>query len=316
MKKILLSVFFFSILISAKGQNLVPNGNFEGYSVCPDDISQLEAALNWITPTDGTSDYFNQCTYTPSIDVPYNLVGFQAAHSGVGYAGIFMFDVFLGYNLNYREYLEVPLTSVLVNDSCYHFEMYISLANTSAYAVSNIEVYFSETLISNIPSYDPLPFTPQITNTTGIVSDTLNWKLISGDYTANGGESYLLIGNFKDDSNTDTLFVNEASGNEKYAYYFIDDVSLSACNSTAIHEPGENTGKNLYPNPFTEKLTFKGSKDELLEIILYDIISGKMLQREFKNSVTINTEQLAKGIYIYEMRSKNIVIEKGKVVKE
>ena len=39
-------------------------------------------------------------------------------------------------------------------------------------------------------------------------------------------------------------------------------------------------------------------------------------QKEFINSISINTEQLAKGIYLYEVRNKNGVIKKGKVVKD
>lgn len=318
MKKILLPIFFFSIFITVRGQNWVPNGDFEEYSPCPTDISQLESALDWITPTDdGTSDYFNQCSSNSLVDVPNNGVGYQVAHSGVGYAGIYCFDIFLGYLLHYREYLEVPLTSALVNDSCYHFEMYVSLANSSAYAVSSMEVYFSDALISNVPTDGPLPFIAQINNSTGFVSDTLNWTVISGDYTAHGGESYLLIGNFKDDDLTDTLMVNQAAGLEKYAYYFIDDVSLSSCSGsgTGIGNPTENAGKNIFPNPFLDELTFSSDNNEFLEIILYDVTSGKIRQHNFKNSITLNTEQLGKGIYLYEVRNKNSVVMKGKAVK-
>ena len=52
------------------------------------------------------------------------------------------------------------------------------------------------------------------------------------------------------------------------------------------------------------------------EIILYDILSQKLLQKKLTNSTTLNTEQLAKGIYIYEVRNENGVIQNGKVVKK
>jgi hypothetical protein len=40
------------------------------------------------------------------------------------------------------------------------------------------------------------------------------------------------------------------------------------------------------------------------------------LQRKFTNTVTLNTAQLAKGMYIYEVRDKRGEVRKGKVVKE
>jgi hypothetical protein len=72
----------------------------------------------------------------------------------------------------------------------------------------------------------------------------------------------------------------------------------------------------LFPNPVTNQLTVKTNDNEQSEIILYDIASRKILQQKFTNSVSLNTEQLAKGIYLYEVRNKNGVIKKGKVVKD
>lgn len=73
---------------------------------------------------------------------------------------------------------------------------------------------------------------------------------------------------------------------------------------------------NLFPNPVTNELNIKTNSNDLLEISMYDIISGKLLQQQFISSATLNTAQLAKGIYLYEVRNKNGVIKKGKVVKE
>ena len=56
--------------------------------------------------------------------------------------------------------------------------------------------------------------------------------------------------------------------------------------------------------------------NDLSEIILYDITSIKILHQKFTNSVSLNTEQLAKGLYLYEVRSKDGLRRKGKVVKD
>ncbi|MFI5219470.1 MAG: kelch repeat-containing protein [Bacteroidia bacterium] len=73
---------------------------------------------------------------------------------------------------------------------------------------------------------------------------------------------------------------------------------------------------NIFPNPVNEKLNVTVNNKELSEIILYNVTSGKILQQQFSNSVSLNTAQLLKGIYLYEVRNKNGVIKKGKVVKD
>jgi len=79
----------------------------------------------------------------------------------------------------------------------------------------------------------------------------------------------------------------------------------------------------LYPNPFEDKLTAsppaplqrRGEK-EGFELTLFDVMGRLLLRCSFVNSTTINTEQLARGIYFYEVRDKDGVGARGKVVKE
>jgi hypothetical protein len=72
----------------------------------------------------------------------------------------------------------------------------------------------------------------------------------------------------------------------------------------------------LFPNPFSDKLNITLKRNERVEVIIYDITSRKIFNQTFTNSISINTEELSKGIYIYEVRNKNGVIKKGKVVKD
>ncbi|MEO5572248.1 MAG: T9SS type A sorting domain-containing protein, partial [Bacteroidia bacterium] len=72
----------------------------------------------------------------------------------------------------------------------------------------------------------------------------------------------------------------------------------------------------LFPNPFSDKLNITVKGNQPAEIIFYDITSRKIFNQTFTNSITINTGQIAKGIYIYEVRDKKGVVRKGKVVKE
>jgi hypothetical protein len=90
------------------------------------------------------------------------------------------------------------------------------------------------------------------------------------------------------------------------------------CIPTSIEENSVSLNEQVevIPNPFSDKLTITSKTNEPLEITLFDITSRKLLQQQFTNSTSINTSYLSKGIYIYELRTKNAVIKKGKVVKD
>jgi hypothetical protein len=72
---------------------------------------------------------------------------------------------------------------------------------------------------------------------------------------------------------------------------------------------------SIYPNPFSEKITFTVSDYQPQTISIYNIYSQLILKEVFSNSITINTEQLAKGIYFYEYKKSNGELSKGKIVK-
>ncbi|HRB38192.1 MAG TPA: T9SS type A sorting domain-containing protein, partial [Bacteroidia bacterium] len=110
----------------------------------------------------------------------------------------------------------------------------------------------------------------------------------------------------------DTLLYNSQGYNASYIY--IDDVSLILTPCTGIEEQNLNSNIKIYPNPLSDILNIKAWG--FSEIILYDVAARKLLQQKFTNSTTVNTEQLAKGLYLYEVRNKNGLCKKGKVVKE
>ena len=293
-----------------KGQNLVLNGSFEQYSTCPTILNQLDSALFWFRPSLGSPDYYNQCASPVWVGVPQNYNTYQYPNSGFSYAGGL---VFYQGSLNYREYLEGSLSSPLTAGVCYNFEMYINLTNRSKFTISDISIYLSDTLITGINSNQLLPYTPQINNSAGNTPDTLTWTLVNEIFTANGGENFFIIGNFKDDASTDTSVYNPQS-TYNTSYILIDDVSLTPC--TGIDENKKNEMINVFPNPFSNKLNITTTKNELIEVNFYDVTARKIFNQSFINSTSINTEQLAKGIYLYEVSNKNRVIKKGKIVKD
>jgi gliding motility-associated-like protein len=217
--------------------NLVPNPSFELYDTCPNsfpDPGLIYSAVPWFQPDtcimgstrlSSSSDYFNICT-SNFFSVPSNGVGYQNARTGDGYAGIFFITGYPSPS-GVREYIEVKLLDTLKHNNLYYVEFYVSLANNpsgNCLATDAIHLAFSNSIIYN-NCYDPLLLTPSISNPIGaVVTDTLNWVKVSGDYYAQGGELYLIIGNFFDNALSGIDSLGPAPPDR--AYYYIDDVSV------------------------------------------------------------------------------------------
>lgn len=88
------------------------------------------------------------------------------------------------------------------------------------------------------------------------------------------------------------------------------------CNPLSVYQIDDVNSIVVFPNPFTNSLTVTSNNNQPATITIYDITSRKLLQQEFINSITLSTSQLPKGIYLYQVRNKSGVINKGKVVKD
>ncbi len=73
---------------------------------------------------------------------------------------------------------------------------------------------------------------------------------------------------------------------------------------------------NLFPNPFTTRLTLNTGVNEQTTVSLYNFLGQQVLRKTFTNSTTINAEQLTDGIYFYELRNSKGTLKTGKVVKQ
>jgi Secretion system C-terminal sorting domain len=73
---------------------------------------------------------------------------------------------------------------------------------------------------------------------------------------------------------------------------------------------------DVFPVPFRDEIKVNVNSSEVSELILSDIFSRKILQHSFVGNTTVTTSELAKGVYFYEVRSKNTVLKKGKVLKD
>jgi hypothetical protein len=203
--------------------NLVPNDSFENYVACPTSFGQTYQAAPWDAPTTGTSDYLNACAPVvfPSVNVPQNEQGYQAALTGAGYAGV----IPLSAAADYREYVQAPLTSPLVANAPYLVKFHVSLADSSILAIDRLGAYLSVGPVGPVPNYAPLAVTPQVESPANVyLTNSTGWTLVSGVVVASGGEDHIVIGSFRDDASTSTV-----PGPGQWpggTYYYIDDVSV------------------------------------------------------------------------------------------
>ncbi|TSJ46726.1 gliding motility-associated C-terminal domain-containing protein [Fluviicola chungangensis] len=287
--------------------NLVPNGSFEEYTVCPTsnelNNGQFERVENWWRPTESTPDYYNRCN-NGIVDIPSNFWGYQEAFQGDGYVGFGAISWNItGENLG-NEYFRTQLVEPLKPCVRYRFSMYVSLAEASSYGVGDIGAFFStddnylSTMLSIIEE-------PQIIYDGVPIIDTSNWTKIEGTFIANGFERYLTIGYFRDNVTLDTLFLQDfgPSIQVKEALYYVDSISLVELNyvSTELCD-----AKNIvFPNIITPN---DDHINDELDISNYlGIINEIIISNRWGDIVTIlngenpiwNGEGLSDGLYFY-----------------
>jgi hypothetical protein len=209
--------------------NLVRNSDFSINSQLPNYIMQINFACPWMDPLGGgvgTADYFHINSSTPMVDLPTNAFGCQSEPIGPddAYAG------FLGYGLPpiSREYIQQPLQSTLQAGTTYYSEMYVSLADRSAISINSLGMFFSSGAISQT-GYALVAGNPQIQSPNTQLNDKTGWVRVSGCFPATGNETFIVIGNFNTDLNTQVAAASANScptgGTNNWAYYYIDDVS-------------------------------------------------------------------------------------------
>lgn len=293
---------FINICFSSAQTNMVPNFSFEDTTGCPMWSGQIYYTPPWnsIMPCGG-SDYFNSCSNGNSFGVPQNCGGYELAHSGNAYAGVVTFIT----QVSYRDYLQIHLTDSLKPNFKYYIEFYVSLADSLYYACNSMGAYFSYDSITGTLC-NPLPYIPQINNpTSNLLTNKNGWTKISGRFTANGGEKYLIIGNFNDDANSDTMYVGGAPSSTvdwRYAYYYIDDVTVICDTMDGLNEIENNYTFRIFPNPAKEEFNIEllGQNKNFgnIKFELYGSLGKKLISVNLDNFITtISAKELSNGVY-------------------
>ncbi|HWY11734.1 MAG TPA: T9SS type A sorting domain-containing protein [Bacteroidia bacterium] len=227
--------------LTINGQvNLVNNPSFEDYYDCnlPNYIAKAKYWNSIDTTKPGAAgDYFNVC-YP---NVPYTTSSFQYPKTGNGFilATFYCTSPTCVYP-NFRTYPRNRLKNYLIGGKVYCVKMFVNLTNTSPNAIDALGVHFGDVTLDTI-KYCMMKLTylsNGVSNSAGIINDTLNWVEVSGTYTATGTEKYLVIGNFKTDAATNSTTTGVGGG--VFSEYNIDDVSVIDYNLPAYAGPDKN----------------------------------------------------------------------------
>src|SRR6202008_4481868 len=214
-KAILLGVLL-SGISTGFAQNLVVNSGMDAKCI-KSGYGEIHNVNGWSNANGGTVDLFDKSKpekcHSPNA-IPKNYMGYQpVAPSGQNYAGIIAFyddgsnkpDAdsvnFLGLKEGYKkysEYLQGELIEPLVAGKIYQVSFRVNLADKSARAVSCLGALLTTNKVEE-KSNAFLKQKPQFISHR-VISDSLNWVTLYGSFVAEGGEKFITIGCFKDES--------------------------------------------------------------------------------------------------------------------
>jgi len=191
--------------------NFVSNGGFEDSFNCTSLMPKFWRGIDSLNSNGGY--YCSACSNIGN--VPLNLFTYQLPKKGLSYLmnGFLCVPPACADNFN-RGYLRNRLKSNLQAGKTYCVKFYVNISNNSTYGMDGFAAYFCDNSIDTITQSNiPLTYlNPQVQNPNGnIITDTLNWSLVTGTFVASGIEKFLLIGNFKSDAATNKININPTS---------------------------------------------------------------------------------------------------------
>lgn len=298
-------------------QNLVKNPSFERFVNCPQKLGNLhDDVVDWVTPTKGSTDYFNGCSQ--AMGTPKNFNGEQPANFGVGYVGFYFYAP-----EDYREYIQAPLSQKLIKEEVYTVSFYVSLAERSDFAIKEFGIQFTENPVM-VPTRKTLSrmhlskISGDISNYFEIkysdfYSDKKDWVRVEMEFVAKGTENYIIIGNFK--NNRSTQKFRTKRNVTKGSYYYVDMVSVVPLNLKIPLGAGNLTDGNSFQRDSIhtfKNLLFRFDTFELLpnsKTELDEIEAYLSLHKNLKIQISGHSDVIGNSAYnkqLSENRAKAV----------
>ena len=235
MKYFVLICLFYSNSLSA--QNLITNPSFEAIDSCYGypapigfDVFDWSGCIGWSIPIKSSTDLWCENPVIGNQSPPY-VVGYQMPKHGGNMAGILVGDPIM---MDYREYVQNELTDSLLAGKKYRLHFYYSVWTGKAGGAcptNQLEVFATNSKFSDTSMYWLSHLNPiGSSDPNKFIDDTLNWSRCEIEFTAHGGEKFLIIGNFQKNSNASYNYPCDSTGWVDTIligdYYYLDDFSL------------------------------------------------------------------------------------------
>lgn len=292
--------------------NLVPNPSFENYfNLNPNSNGLQDFISNWYWGF----GYFHTLRTSPSYGVPNNDAGHQYARTGNAYCGIY---TYIKNSYPVRYYIQTRLIDTLTAGKKYRVEFYVSLGDTMHAFNNSIGAYFATDSLYTLNNF-VIDATPQIINSyTNDLNNKTEWTVVCDTFEASGGESWITIGNFLNDS---LSLVTPLDSNCSQplgwgcgSYYYIDDVSVTLIEETGLVNKKLNDF-SIFPNPNygTFRLLHKGTLTKSYILNITDLYGNQLDNIEIINSTTeYENVRLKNGLYFYSIRQGIEELGRGK----
>jgi hypothetical protein len=245
-------LFVFLFFLSKAQVNLVTNPSFEDTIGTAAYTGQGRVAYwnNLDSTRISISPFVSFSTFTlNSYKLPSNSWFYQNARNGNVVISILTYYATPILQNYYRSFARVKLKSPLIAGGQYCARMHVNPFETETYFTNGISMYFDNGQLDTIVAKDSsgiYPFVNPQVQCGFIVDDTLNWKVLEGLFTATGNETFLTVGNFLSNLNTQKSFCN-SSESCLCSEIIIDDVSVIEVNvSNWLHDTTMVLGDSVY----------------------------------------------------------------------
>ena len=324
MRRLSIALFLCCGLAAAAQENLIRNWSFEeldsnifGQYLCPASAGKIHFAKHW-NSAHGSVDYFNACSNEnwPLWGVPGNLYGQQEAYDGEAYAALVTYSPIIA---NGREYVRQKLEQPLRYGQWYRLKFRVSLCDSMNWACTRIGALFThydtQTLIDSI-----IGRVPHVQNQEHFyLADKSSWMTIEGLFLATGGEEYITIGTFQDDSQIEvTEIFDQYTDPIRYnlAVYYIDAIELYEDDNIEV---GELTPSKmeLFPNPGFDQVQLETKGSFLTAVTIKDHYGRTILTQKVQGrACTIQIEPYTAGVYTVSVHLADGAILHQRLLKQ
>ncbi|MEP7197304.1 MAG: gliding motility-associated C-terminal domain-containing protein [Saprospiraceae bacterium] len=233
--------------------SLIPNPSFEKYTICPDNVAQLDRSVGWIQASPATSDYYNLCGYKDDFargKPP------QPLPAGRGYVGFLDIQNSPGRGI-YKEYVGACLTSPMIAGKQYTLTYWVGFGSPG-------QPFFARnTLNMAIFGTSDCKYLPFAQNPQGYLCPTRypGWFEMSRVTVSGRNQWKKIVVKLKPTVNVSAICLGPACATTDGSYYFwMDELILEETvkfDSLQIDVSG---------NPCTDTVILSSSKSSILAV--------------------------------------------------